>query len=216
MGKFIDLTGQRFGRWTVLEYAGYDNGVKWKCRCECGRVKIVRSDHLRYGKSTSCGCFKGEVTAKETAQKIRKHGMWNTRLYHIWQRMKQRCSPSCPKHEKKRYYERGIRVCEEWEKDFEKFKEWALQNGYADNLSIDRINNDGNYCPENCRWETNKNQSNNRSVTKYIEYNGEVRPMAIWSELMGIPYSTLQKRLIRGWTVEKALTMPVQKKRVCK
>lgn len=199
MGRFIDLTGQRFGRWTVLRYAGSHNGAAfWECRCDCGKVKNVRSDHLRYGKSTSCGCFREEVTAKETAMKITKHGMWGTRLYREWIQMKQRCSPSCSKDQYDSYYGRGIRVCAEWEHDFEAFAKWAQSNGYADDLSIDRIDNDGNYEPTNCRWVTGEAQANNKRVSKLITYKGETKTMAEWAREVNINYSTLKSRLSRG------------------
>lgn len=198
MGKFIDLTGQRFGRLTVLEYAGYQKGVMWKCRCDCGQEKIVRSDHLRYGKTVSCGCYRNTVSVKVTGEKIRKHGMWNTRLYHIWIHMKQRCSPSCPKHEYHRYYGRGIRVCAEWVSDFSAFEKWAVENGYSDGLSIDRIDNNGNYEPANCRWADAEAQANNRSTSTFIAYNGETLTIAQWAKRLNIKPSTLKTALSRG------------------
>ena len=205
MGKFIDLTDLSFGRWQVIRYAGYNRGAMWECRCECGTIATVRSDHLRYGKSTSCGCFRAEVTAKETAKKIAKHGMWNTRLYREWVGMKQRCSPSCSEQQYDRYYGRGIRVCEEWENDFSAFKEWALNNGYSDELSIDRIDNDGNYEPSNCRWVGEKEQSNNRSTSKFLTYNGETMTVAQWAEKLNMNRSTLYQSLRRGKTLEEII-----------
>ena len=212
MGNLIDLEGLQFGRWTVLEYAGHERGVMWRCECTCGTVKNIRSDHLRYGRSTSCGCFRTEITAKETGIKIQKHGMRNTRLYHIWQRMKQRCSPSCPKHEIHNYYDKGIRVCLEWENSFEKFMQWALDNGYTDNLSIDRIDGEKGYEPTNCRWATAKEQINNRSNTYLIEYRGETRALTDWAEMLHISSSTLSNRLRRGMSVEEAFERPIKKK----
>jgi hypothetical protein len=205
MGKRIDLTGQRFGRWQVLEIVGYKKGVYWLCRCDCGNVKEVRSDRLRDGRSTSCGCFKNEVTAKETGAKIRKHGKWNTRIYHIWQHMKQRCSPSCPKHEIALYYERGIKVCDEWLDNFEAFYEWSIAHGYQDELSIDRIDPNGDYCPDNCRWATAREQTNNRRNTRYIEYEGQRMTLSDVAMKTGIPYSTLSTGLARGRTLEQII-----------
>lgn len=201
MGRFIDLTGQRFGRWTVLRYAGSHNGAFWECRCDCGKIKNVRSDRLRNGRSTSCGCFRAEVTAKATGR-ITKHGKHNTRIYHIWQRMKQRCSSSCPKHEIELYYGRGIRVCPEWENDFEAFYRWAMAHGYRDDLSIDRIDSNGNYCPDNCRWATAKEQVNNRRNTIFVEYEGQRMALSDVAIKTGLPYSTLKSRLARGKTLE--------------
>ena len=212
MGKMIDLTGQRFGRWTVLEYVGYEKGVMWRCKCDCGTERNVRSDHLRYGKTISCGCFRAEVTAKETGKKIQKHGMWNTRLYHIWQRMKQRCSPSCPKHEIHNYYDKGIRVCAEWESGFELFMNWALCNGYKENLSIDRIDGNKNYEPSNCRWATAREQTNNRRNSYFVEYKGKTKALTDWADVLKIAPSTLSNRLRRGMSVEDAFERPVKKK----
>lgn len=199
----IDLTGQRFGRWTVLRYAGYHNGCAfWECRCECGTIRDVRAAELRYGRSKSCGCFKAEVAAKTTALRSTKHGKYNTRMYRIWCGMKKRCSPSCSKHDIERYYGRGIRVCPEWEHDFEAFYKWALSHGYDDSLSIDRIDNDGNYEPSNCRWVTEEVQANNRSTSNFITYNGETLTEKQWAKKLNISYGTIRYNLSRGKTLE--------------
>lgn len=204
MPKRMDLTGRQFGRWTVLEYAGYSNGVMWLCQCECGKRKEIRSDRLRYGRSTSCGCYRTEVTLKETIKKNTKHGMYNTRLYHIWQGMKQRCSRTCPEHEYNNYYGRGIRVCLEWENDFETFMKWAIDNGYGEGLTIDRIDVNGNYEPKNCQWASPIEQARNKRNTLMIKYRGEERSLPEWAEILGVNYSTLGARLRRGMSVEEA------------
>lgn len=202
MGQFIDLTGKVFGRWTVIQYAGYKRGATWLCRCECGTMKEVRSDHLRYGKSTSCGCYKVTVTAKETGVKITKHGMRRTRLYREWIGMKQRCSPSCSADAYDRYYGRGIRVCAEWKDNFEAFAEWALAHGYSDTLTIDRIDNDGNYEPSNCRWATSTEQANNRSTSHIITSGGKSLTLKEWAKELGVNYNTLKNRIARGGSIE--------------
>lgn len=203
MGRFIDLTGQRFGRWTVLRYAGSHNGrAFWECRCDCGKIRDVRGSDLRNGRSTSCGCFRTEATARENTIRKTTHGMSRTRLYNTWANMKYRCSPSCSKHFYDLYYGRGIRVCPEWENDFEAFYRWAMAHGYRDELSIDRIDNDGNYEPSNCRWVTEEVQANNRSTSKFITYNGETLTEKQWAKKLNISYDTIRYNLSKGKTLE--------------
>lgn len=132
----------------------------------------------------------------------------NKRLYGIWRDMKGRCqNPHRPKYSI--YGARGISVCDEWQ-SFKGFYEWAMANGYRDDLSIDRINNDGNYCPDNCRWATALEQNHNRSNTLKISYAGENRTVAEWAQITGIDYYTLRLRLKAGWSAEKALTVPLR------
>lgn len=132
------------------------------------------------------------------------HGMSHSRLHHIWNSMKQRCEN--PKAISYKYYgAKGVSVCEEWQ-EFKPFCEWAMANGYRDDLTIDRINNDGNYCPENCRWATNKEQQNRTSYNRQYTYNGETLNITQWAEKAGISRNMLYKRLSRGWSIEKALT----------
>lgn len=133
-----------------------------------------------------------------------KHDMSRTRLYHIWNSMKQRCSnPNATGY--KYYGAKGVAVCEEWQ-EFQPFCEWAMSNGYADNLTIDRIDSCGNYCPTNCRWATNKEQQNNTSYNRLYTYNGETHSIMEWAQIMHISSNMLYKRLFRGWDIKKALT----------
>ena len=131
------------------------------------------------------------ATLEKGRYSMRTHGMSKSRLYRIWCGIKKRTSESADERHKKDYFERGIKVCEEWSESFETFQEWALDNGYDDNLTIDRINNDGNYEPGNCRWITLKEQQNNKSTCIYISYGGKTKNIHEWADELGIYYQTL-------------------------
>ena len=133
------------------------------------------------------------------------------RLYRIWLRIKDR-TLNKNSHAYKRYGERGITICDEWKNSFEAFRDWAIENGYSDELSIDRIDNDRGYYPANCRWADVKTQSNNRSSCHLLTYNGETKNITQWAEKIGMNPITLESRIKNGWTIEKALTTPVDKR----
>lgn len=203
MGKFIDLSGQKIGRLTVIARVGTSRQREalWLCKCECGNEIIIRGSDVRTRHTISCGCWKRE-NAKDM---LTKHGKRNTRLYHIWSGMKDRCNN--PRNIGYNLYGgRGIKVCEEWSQDFMAFYQWASENGYTDKMTIDRIDANGNYCPENCRWETQKAQQNNRRNNHVISFNGGTHTLTEWAEITGIKCSTIYARLKRGWTIERALT----------
>lgn len=197
MGKRRDLTNNEYGYLKVLSFAGVSERghARWLCECKaCGGKKEVEGRHLVDGSCKSCGCM----------QKYYGHHMTETRLYAIWCTMKARCNrPSSQKYES--YGGRGIKVCEEW-LDFVNFSDWAMKNGYSEGLSIDRIDNDGNYEPSNCRWVSLKAQANNTRRNCRIMFNGETHTLKEWSEITGISYSALLHRRSRGWTIERMLT----------
>lgn len=212
MSKLIDLTGQKFGRLTVAERA--ENGVRkngssytrWLCKCDCGKELIVDGGNLKKGHSKSCGCYAREQIIKTHTT----HGQKKSRLYVIWRGMKSRCAnPKTNRY--KNYGGKGIKVCDEWLHDFKAFYDWSMSHGYADNLTLDRIDANGNYEPLNCRWVTIKEQENNRTNNHWITYNGETHTMMQWAEITGINFHTIKSRLKMGWTVERALTAPVKK-----
>lgn len=210
MSKRIDLTGQQFDRLKVIEYAGSNKAGKaqWKCQCQCKKIIVALGVDLIRGHTTSCGCKRHG----EHNKKAKKHGGRYTRLYRIWHGMKNRTNnknADCYKD----YGGRGIEVCKEWENSFADFRNWALDNGYEEGLTIDRIDNDGNYEPKNCRWVTQKENDRNKRNNKTVEYNGEKRTIAEWAERYCISYSTLKTRLRKGMTIEKALETPVKKKK---
>lgn len=156
-----DITGKKFNRLTVIECVGSNKQREkmWKCQCECGNISVVRSSALKYGLTKSCGCLQKEKASKANT----KHGMYKTRVYRIWMDMHNRCY-SKSYHAYRHYGGRGIHICEEWDKDFKAFYDWAIANGYRDDLSIDRIDCNGNYHPSNCRWATQKQQLENRRI----------------------------------------------------
>ena len=201
MGKFSDLTGMKFGRLTVIRRSGAKNGhVAWLCKCDCGREIVTIGNLLKSGKTKSCGCRKIEVCG-DIHKGHRKSG---TRLYVAWQHMKQRCCN--PQNARYKYYgARGIAVCDEWMR-FEPFEQWALSNGYSDELTIDRIDVDGDYCPENCRWVTWETQQNNKRSNTVIQAFGESRTLSEWSKISGVNRATIQKRIKNGGqTPDKAM-----------
>ena len=162
--KKIDLTGQRFGRLTVLELDHKTTKTYWKCKCDCGNIVVVRSTCLLSGNTKSCKCFAKE----QAALKHTVHGFAKTKLYNTWRGILKRtgCKKGAKKRDKINYIDRGIDICDKWH-DFENFRNWSLNNGYKENLEIDRIDNNKGYSPENCRWVThNKNMRNTRKTIK--------------------------------------------------
>lgn len=208
-----DLTGQKFGRWTVLNYDHTDRSrsAYWMCKCECGNTKVVKSASLRAGRSKSCGCLHREISREIGLKTNKTHGQFGTPLYFVWNTMKQRCN-NTNSTSYAGYGGRGIIVCNEW-KDFIPFHKWAIGNGYHEGLSIDRKDNDGPYAPWNCRWVTNKTQCRNRRSTTRFLHDGKDLTLPEWEEEIGIKQQTLSSRIYTyGWNIEKALATIVNKK----
>lgn len=197
MSTFKDLTGKKIGRLTVIKRTDnivQKNGksvVRWLCQCECGNTKIIRADALGR-KTNSCGCLKHELDKKQHTKDPVKF----KRLYRIWCCMKARCYNKNLKAYKD-YGGRGIKVCEEWINNFRKFEKWALSNGYEDILTIDRINNNDDYKPSNCRWITRTEQNRNKRNNIYITYNGGKILLKDYAKEKNIDYKYLHNKYLK-------------------
>lgn len=213
MQRFVDMTG-----WVMKEHGVPDSKLTivnreknndkgqtmWRCKCECGGEIIGIGYRIKSGRIKSCGCMKAVPEFR--------HGETQSRLYRIWCNIKTRCSCKSAEYYKN-YGARGISVCDEWRLSYTAFRDWALSAGYEDNLTIDRINANGNYEPSNCRWATWKEQENNSSHNVNISYNNKTMTLHQWSEELNIPYDTLRSRVRRrGWSVKRAFTQPVKKR----
>lgn len=200
-----NLSNRRFGRLTVLDFVETRKGQSiWNCLCDCGNVTQVSAGHLKSNHTTSCGCYCKE----QTKQALTTHGLTGARLHRIWFAMKARCyNRNLPAY--KNYGERGIKVCDEWLNDFSAFYQWAMSNGYNDNLSIDRIDVNRDYEPDNCRWATRKEQSLNKRTNHYITFDGKTMTLTEWEKFLGFNRGTIGARLNKlNWSVERALTTP--------
>lgn len=197
MRRVNDLTGKRFGMLTVLGID--DRGTRktyWMCQCDCGNVKSVRSDSLQNGAIKSCGCLKKKQDAMNLTSN-HSHKMSGTRLFGEWQGMKGRCFN---KNNARfaRYGGRGITVCDEWRDDFSAFARWAAENGYDDKLTLDRIDNDKSYSPENCRWADARTQSRNRSTNVSVTIGNSTRTLTEWCEIFHLDPHTVFARYRRN------------------
>lgn len=211
MGQFKDITGRKFGLLEALyrtEPHVTPSGKKitmWMCRCRCGNEKAIRYQSLVSGETKSCGCTLGALMLETKGL----HGESKTRLYNIWIDMKRRCyNPN-----KQFYYcygGKGVEVCNEWRDDYLAFKEWALANGYRDDLTFDRVDSDGNYEPSNCRWATPAEQANNRgSWNQLLAFDNETHNVTEWATILGVKATTLFKRKAAGCSDKRTLTEPI-------
>lgn len=188
----VDLTGQRFGRLVVESFAFERKGhFYWNCVCDCGGKSTSEGSRLKGGTTKSCGCLQKEK-ARETAYKyLQTHHLTGKRIFNIWRGIKARClNPNRPCYHN--YGGRGIKICDEWKNNAESFYNWALENGYRDDLSIDRIDNDGDYCPENCRWADRVEQVRNRRQWRY-NYGGKYYISTELAKLLGRSTSYVSK-----------------------
>lgn len=216
MGKFKDLTGQKIGKLTVEKKIEGSKPTKWLCKCDCGNYKEIFGSNLTRNHTTSCGCLaikkRSERMKKNNPGKI--HNLYHTRLHTIWTAMKQRCYSTSHIHYKN-YGGRGITICEEWldkENGMLNFYNWAMANGYKENLTIDRIDVNGNYKPNNCRWITMQEQQNNKRNNYIIKYNNKEYTMTNLARKYNINPDRLSERLRNGWDLEKALKTPIRKR----
>ena len=204
MGRVIDLTGKRFGKLTAISFSHKDRHHKahWLCSCDCGNETVCPSATLRKGTCKSCGCLQ----RKRASTANFKHGKSKTRLYNVWSSMKGRC------HNKNHqdypnYGGRGVKVCKRWRKSFQGFID-DMGKPPSPKHTIERIDVDGDYCPENCTWATRRTQANNSRNNRRIEFDGETHTLAEWARKLDIPYGRLLARLRRGWTVDRAFSQP--------
>lgn len=208
MPKKIELIGKRFGRLMVIdEYdRPYSGAYRYLCKCDCGNEVVVWGCSLRAGHSRSCGCYKRDTTIARNT----KYKKEDKILYSTWKGMRQRCNDK--NHIRyNRYGGRGIQVCNEWN-DYMKFYYWSIENGYEKGKQLDRINNDADYTPNNCRWVTAFENNNNKNNVKRFEIEGVVHTLSEWCQIYNIKKSTVRARLRRGWDIEKALTTPLLNK----
>lgn len=206
MAKALDLSSEKFGRLTAIRRveSPKKGQAAWLCKCQCGNEIVVIASRLRFGNTKSCGCYQKDVVSSM----FKKHGAKGTPEYGIWSLMRDRCNN--PRNKSYKYYGgRGIKVCVRWND----FRNFILDMGHRPDEyhSLDRINSDSDYCSENCKWSTKKQQARNRSNTQKLTINGKTKPLAEWAEIYGLPYDVVNKRVWRGWSPEKSLKTKMRK-----
>lgn len=205
--KFKDLTGQKFGRLLVISHGGWiKKKTFWKCLCDCGNEKLVYVSHLKSGSIKSCGCLCSELTTLKNY----KHGLSDHLLYTTWLGMKSRCCNPCNK-DYHSYGGRGIGVCSQWLNSFPQF---VLDMGEKPKgMTLDRINTDKDYSPDNCRWATILEQGRNTRKNVNITYQNRTQCLSAWASELGLNYKMLQRRLMLGWSIERAFIEPSRRNR---
>lgn len=198
-------TKQKYGRWSIIgKREKVSSAYMWKCRCDCGTEKMVNESHLKRGNTQSCGCYKKEVSVKTNTT----HGLVNHPLYKKWSGMKRRCKKYNPNSHL--YSEKGIVVCDRWKNSFKNFYDDMIES-WIPGLTLDRIDSNGNYEPNNCRWATYEEQANNMSVNHKITFNGKTQNLSQWAREIGLEITTLERRINSSkWSYEKALTTPLR------
>lgn len=206
MKDYSELIGKRYGRLVVVGFDYKKSSSRRKyllCKCDCGNKISTRLYELEHKQTVSCGCYNREILQKSRI----KHGLSNHPLHREWRGIKDRCyNKNCKQF--KDYGGRGITVCDEWIHDAAAFINWCLSHGYEKGLTLDRIDNNKGYSPDNCRWTTRKIQANNTRRNRYITYNGETHTVPEWAEILNLKYDVLIHRLAHGWSVEKAIETP--------
>lgn len=194
--------GQKFGKLTVIEPVYERNRWLWRCKCECGNETIVWPNQIMRGKQNACHCGK----SKTFHEMYYVHGESHTRLHNIWKGMRKRCNnKNSSRYDF--YGGRGIKHCDEWN-DYLTFKKWAVGSGYDDTMTLERIDVNGDYCPENCKWIKAEEQQKNKRNTIRVEENGETLCLKDWCDMHGMNYRTVHSRIKRGWDMERALNTP--------
>jgi hypothetical protein len=200
LSRPLDLSGQTFGKLTVINKNRNSKGrVIWDCQCSCGGNTQVLTHRLTTGHTKSCGC----------GRKYSEHGQARTRIYRTYAKMKARCYRETePSY--KNYGARGIKICDEWLNNFKAFYDWAIANGYSDDLSIERLDVNGDYCPENCTWIPLSEQTENRRCNIMITREGKTQSLNRWSRELGIPWATIRGRMKRGMSFEEAISIMIE------
>lgn len=222
MRKIKDIIGLKFGKLTAIkrmENKGHNQF--YLCKCDCGKEKVISKSSLILGRTKSCGCLKSCLLAKRNrkyklAEKMHKknttHNLSKTTIYKKYLGIKERCfNKNCEAY--KYYGGRGITVCDEWKNNFQNFYDWAMSNGYKDNLTIERIDFNGNYCPENCKWIPRSEQTKNRRNVHKITYKGKTQSLSDWARELNINFNTLYQRVITlKWDITKSFEKPILKR----